>query len=139
MGKMTYYEMLQHPNWQKKRLEILEREEYTCQSCGDKETTLHVHHGYYDNTLKLWEYDGDTLWCYCSVCHDRARDEQLSLYKKIAKREIHFFSDYFISVFEILDEIAWAIFGSLVSKKKDEKTKYYIDLYKKHGGTHGKR
>lgn len=45
---MTYYEMLKDPRWQKKRLEIMERDEFACRDCGDKESTLNVHHTYYE-------------------------------------------------------------------------------------------
>lgn len=64
---MTYKEKLEHPSWQRKRLQILERDDYTCQLCGDKETLLHVHH------LK---YIGDPIQApnkhlitYCKHCH----------------------------------------------------------------------
>ena len=33
---MGYSEKLKDPRWQKKRLEILERDNFRCQYCGDK-------------------------------------------------------------------------------------------------------
>ena len=41
---MAYSEKLKNPKWQKKRLEILNRDNFTCIKCGDKETTLQIHH-----------------------------------------------------------------------------------------------
>jgi 5-methylcytosine-specific restriction endonuclease McrA len=67
---MTYQEQIKHPKWQKRRLEILERDLYTCQHCNNKEKTLHVHHFYYEKILKIWEYPDDALITYCNVCHD---------------------------------------------------------------------
>lgn len=59
MEKMTYRQQLLHPNWQRKRLEMLSSAEYRCCNCGDGQTTLHVHHKHYvkgrmaDAVLKL--------------------------------------------------------------------------------------
>jgi len=43
---MDFKEQYRHPKWQKKRLDILKRDKFTCRSCGDKESTLNVHHRY---------------------------------------------------------------------------------------------
>ena len=74
MKKLTYYEMLKHPKWQKKRLEILERDEFRCSLCLDTDQTLHVHHEYYNNNLKLWEYPPHALTTLCSNCHREAHE-----------------------------------------------------------------
>lgn len=66
---MTYAEQLKSPKWQKKRLEILERDSFTCTSCGDKEKQLHVHHGAYLSGMKVWDYDDSMLHTLCSDCH----------------------------------------------------------------------
>jgi hypothetical protein len=63
----TYSEMLKHPKWQKKRLEILERDNWCCVKCGDTETTLHIHHLKY--TGKPWEAPKSDLVTLCAVCH----------------------------------------------------------------------
>jgi 5-methylcytosine-specific restriction endonuclease McrA len=41
---MNYKEQLLDPRWQRRRLEILQRDEFTCQKCLSKDKTLHVHH-----------------------------------------------------------------------------------------------
>ncbi len=66
---MTYAEKLKNPRWQKKRLEILERDEFSCQSCGSEEETLHVHHISYRKKTEPWEYDNDELITLCEHCH----------------------------------------------------------------------
>lgn len=66
---MTYSEKLQHPLWQRKRLEILNRDNFTCQWCGDNETTLHIHHNYYSYDKQPWEYPNESLKSLCKHCH----------------------------------------------------------------------
>jgi uncharacterized protein YllA (UPF0747 family) len=65
-----YSEKLKDPRWQKKRLEILERDNWTCRSCGDKKTTLHVHHVIYLKGLSPWDYNKDCLLTLCESCHN---------------------------------------------------------------------
>lgn len=68
-GKFTYAEMLKDPRWQKKKTEILNRDNFTCQLCGDTKNTLHVHHKYYLENHKPWEYTDDALVTLCEECH----------------------------------------------------------------------
>jgi hypothetical protein len=67
---MTYSEKLKDPRWQKKRLEILERDKWKCQCCEDEETTLHVHHFNYERGKEPWEYNNDSLITLCENCHE---------------------------------------------------------------------
>lgn len=66
---MTYAEKLKDPRWQKKRLEVLNRDEFTCRYCGDTKTTLHVHHLYYSKGAEPWDYDECELLTVCEDCH----------------------------------------------------------------------
>jgi hypothetical protein len=65
---MTYSEKLKDPRWQKKRLEILERDEFTCRDCGSKDKTLHVHHCHYERGDPWNAHDG-LLMTLCEGCH----------------------------------------------------------------------
>ncbi len=82
---MTYAEQLKHPNWQRRRLEILQRAEFRCESCADADTTLHVHHKIYRKGSKAWEYSDSELEALCERCHEaetllrRELDEALAL------------------------------------------------------------
>src|SRR5687767_732853 len=67
-----YSELLRDPRWQKKRLQILERENWTCETCGATDQELHVHHGYYERDKMPWDYHDDTLHCLCWECHSLA-------------------------------------------------------------------
>lgn len=71
---ISYSEKLKDPRWQKVRLQVLNRDEFTCQHCGDTETTLHVHHLSYSG--EPWETEDNLLITLCEVCH---RDETDSL------------------------------------------------------------
>lgn len=68
-NKQAYSEKLKDPRWQKKRLEILNRDDFTCTKCSDKETTLHIHHKKYKPGLDPWEYDNTDLATVCKYCH----------------------------------------------------------------------
>jgi len=55
--------------WQKKRLEIMQRDEYSCVSCGDDQKTLNVHHKTYRKGADPWEYEDDNFVTLCEECH----------------------------------------------------------------------
>lgn len=65
----SYSEKLKDPRWQKKRLETLQRHEWTCQSCGSQDKTLHVHHNEYNSGKEPWEYEDQYLTTLCENCH----------------------------------------------------------------------
>lgn len=69
---MTYKEKLLDPRWQKKRLEIFQRDHFTCLDCGYMGRTLSVHHGYYPK-CEPWECPDEFLWTLCEVCHEAAQ------------------------------------------------------------------
>lgn len=73
-AKLTYREQLLHPSWQRKRLEIMERDDFTCQHCCDGESTLNVHHKCYVKGRLAWEYPGHQLITLCATCHAFAHD-----------------------------------------------------------------
>ena len=68
--KKAYAEKLKDPRWQKCRLKILERDNFTCTFCGDDKSTLHIHHIEYIKGIEPWEYDNDNLKTMCEKCHE---------------------------------------------------------------------
>jgi hypothetical protein len=70
----SYSDKLKDPRWQKKRLEIMEHDHFSCTSCGATDRTLNVHHGYYRKGTDPWDYDDRTLWTMCEDCHEFAHD-----------------------------------------------------------------
>jgi len=73
MEKKTYSEKLKDPRWQKKRLEVLERDHWACVTCGAKQDTLHVHHLFYFYGKEPWDIPSGFLITLCEACHNTAR------------------------------------------------------------------
>lgn len=67
-----FYDQYKHPEWQKVRARKLEAADYQCTVCGDRETTLHVHHKQYFKDYKVWEYEDRELQVLCEHCHTGA-------------------------------------------------------------------
>lgn len=85
MAKPTYWELLKHPNWQRKRLEVMERDGFECTDCGADNKTLNVHHTYYEKGLAPWEYPSESLKTLCEECHRKAQDMMTQLQRQIGK------------------------------------------------------
>jgi len=65
---MTYSDKLKSPKWQKKRLQILERDNWQCQYCKDTESQLQVHHLKYLGDP--WDAKNEDLITTCIDCHE---------------------------------------------------------------------
>ena len=67
--------------WQKKRLEIMERDGWACRSCGasGEGVTLNVHHAYYESNKAPWQYPDDTLLTWCEECHAFRHEQQKNI------------------------------------------------------------
>ena len=65
----NYAEKLKDPRWQKRRLEVFERDDWTCQECGATDRTLHIHHKFYRRGLEPWQYSDAALDTLCEDCH----------------------------------------------------------------------
>jgi len=73
---------LRDRRWQKRRLEILSRDNFTCCMCGSTDNTeqLHVHHLVYKRSLPIWEYPDNALITLCATCHtERIENWQLAI------------------------------------------------------------
>lgn len=76
--KLTYSEKLKSPKWQKLRLAVLNRDEFTCRLCKDTETTLNVHHTKY-TTNKPWNEPIEHLVTLCEHCHFEVEDNKKTI------------------------------------------------------------
>jgi hypothetical protein len=65
----SYAELLKDPRWQRKRLEVLQRDEWACTWCGQADVTLHVHHRKYLRGRPPWESPAKDLCTLCEICH----------------------------------------------------------------------
>jgi len=114
----TYWEKLKDPRWQKIRLEVLGAEKFCCEVCGDSESTLHVHHGYYRKGAEPWDYPTDSLHALCESCHDNIGMETKEIHERLAllRPELLFdvvkllneFEDAWPFHYVIRDEERWA-------------------------------
>ena len=66
---MTYSQKLRDPRWQRKRLLILNRDDWACQSCKSKTNNLQVHHIVYAKR-DPWDYPDDCYQTLCDGCHE---------------------------------------------------------------------
>jgi len=85
---MSYAEKLKSPKWQKKRLEIMSRDNFTCQYCKDEETQLQVHHLSYNGNP--WEADSSQLVTLCCECHsliEYCKKGDITVYHPYIKRK----------------------------------------------------
>jgi hypothetical protein len=70
----AYTEKLKNPKWQRKKTEILMRDDFICRRCGDTESSLHVHHTYYTWGIEPWDYENSSLLTLCETCHSWETD-----------------------------------------------------------------
>ena len=76
MARQSYSDKLKDPRWQKKRLKILERDDWVCKRCGEKSRTLHVHHMRYIKGKDPWDYPDWMLLVLCDECHEYEKEER---------------------------------------------------------------
>ena len=66
---MKYSDKLKDPRWQKKRLQIFERDNFKCFLCGNSKITLNAHHVIYIDGYDPWDYKDELLVTLCEKCH----------------------------------------------------------------------
>lgn len=76
MSKQTYWQKLKDPRWQKMRLNVLSKNDFHCEICGNGESTLHVHHKEYIKGREPWEYEISQLSAICDECHGFIHDTE---------------------------------------------------------------
>lgn len=76
----SYGALLFDERWRKRRLEILERDSYSCRICRSTKN-LHVHHRQYHFIQSIkqfkppWDYTSDLLLTLCESCHSRGHSK----------------------------------------------------------------
>lgn len=119
-----YSDKLRDPRWQKKRLEIFERDDWTCQSCFNSESTLVVHHRRYIADRDPWDYPDSLLITLCENCHGdervNLRDASDSLIEQVQDKFFSFdiqtlaggFNSFEVACYDshvLSDVYAWAL------------------------------
>lgn len=145
---MTYKEKLLDPRWQKKRLEVLDRDNFTCQDCLSTQKTLHVHHLDYVGGIEPWDYPDHYLLTLCVDCHqtvtkNRKANEDIII--KCLRLSIHDsfiwrcvtdvlaqYSDLhrmFFLLWELEEKkVLQVLEASLLEKKQDSMVQYLQDV-----------
>lgn len=75
---MTYSEQIKSPEWKKKRLRILYRDNHKCMNCNSK-IKLQVHHIGYIKDRLIHEYEDEMLITLCSSCRQILSELKLDL------------------------------------------------------------
>lgn len=70
---MNYREKLRDPRWQKVRLKIFKRDNWTCRACLESTRTLAVHHIRY-TADDPWNESWENLSTVCEDCHAAIRE-----------------------------------------------------------------
>lgn len=132
---MNYKDQYIHPKWQKKRLEILERDGFSCMCCGEENKQLHVHHKYYIAGKNIWDYPNDSLITLCCDCHkiesqniDKSCELLLMAFKeKFSSFEIRDFACYLhSSYFKYPQEVVSSAFSFLLENTDNRIMKPYF-------------
>jgi hypothetical protein len=99
--------------WQKLRLEIMERDGWTCKSCGatGDGVTLNVHHAYYESGRAPWEYPTDTLVTWCEDCHGKIHEAQKAMAISIARNDVEYTGAPSTSIMEFMSGVFDSRFG----------------------------
>lgn len=82
---LSYNELLKTPEWNKKRIEILIRDNRKCLVCNSVKN-LHVHHRLYESYKLPWKYHNSYLATLCEKCHKSIHSSDINM--KIMEYEI---------------------------------------------------
>lgn len=102
-----YSEKLQNGNWQRRRIQILQRDDFRCTICGSDQK-LEVHHLDYLEGIQVWEHPNDMLVTLCRKCHEKEQPRY--------KVERHLIDTLKMKGFMIGDLLA---FNSMLQTRKD--------------------
>lgn len=78
-----YATKLRDGRWQKKRLEIFDRDGWQCYICGSG-NDLQVHHNWYIGRMEPWDYDESQLITLCGKHHEWASQVHQKLKEELS-------------------------------------------------------
>ena len=133
-----WYDSFSDPRWQKKRLEILERDGWACRACGSgigDGVSLNVHHAFYASGLDPWDYHDNSLVTFCKHCHEHRHELQDSALHAISNRSTKALLGMKVAAFrfektlEALSEYEQeSIYGTDLAKSKSRALKVDIKI-----------
>lgn len=130
---MNYSEKLKDPRWQKKRLEVLQRDDFKCKICFDGTKTLHVHHLEYIRRSEPWEVPLEYLETLCWECHEQIESEKHeneSIILKNCRLKMGLYLDAPVRVFNKYKNIA-DLFSLLDSLDEEKVIEVLRDVFQK--------
>lgn len=76
-GNIPYKDQYLHPNWQKMRTHVLNRDKFTCVNCRSDNKTLHAHHLKYNKAGYIWGVPHWYIVTLCEDCHSEEHNRDL--------------------------------------------------------------
>lgn len=123
MDKQEWINSFKDPRWQQTRLRIMERDEWACVMCGNKKTTLNIHHSYYNfnDDWYPWEYPDYSLYTLCEHCHEVETCLKKEALKCVSDffRSLPFLSSDITAIFGVLQDPYVLEFLKRAGKNKD--------------------
>lgn len=120
MSRSSYLKKFKDPRWQKKRLEVFERDKFICQGCMGEDETLHIHHRYYNPKTDPWDYPPEALVTLCEDCHEMEKDNwffEIKVLNKMLKK--HFLSTELHCLQDLFDGVKFYHFPYIVINAVD--------------------
>ena len=102
---MDFKEQYKDPRWQKKRLKVLEYNNFNCRDCETTTKTLHVHHPIYKKGHKIWDYETEELMCLCEDCHSRHHIIDREIEEVVADFSVCFAFDSKLHILGFMDAL----------------------------------
>lgn len=102
MKNSNYSDKLKNPKWQKRRLQIMERDSFECKCCYSAQKELNVHH--FNYSKEPWDSEDFELITLCKDCH--------KIYHKI-------FDNFDKSIIANLSDLYWSYIKSVNRKNRD--------------------
>jgi hypothetical protein len=125
----TYSEKLKDPRWQRKRLEIMQRDNFKCSQCHNGDITLNVHHWQYSK--EPWDAKNEDLTTVCHLCHKEI-EHCKDLTKELLKHpNFRFLLSNIERLIRTDKDIKVAEFHSCVTVfiENDDKEYHYLEYY----------
>jgi hypothetical protein len=127
-AKSSYSQKLKDPRWQKLRLEVMNANDFSCEVCGDGNSTLNVHHKEYFKGHEPWEYEREQLAVICESCHEELHEsidilKWVCSYSKMDGPRGRFYAALVLAGFLDID------YDGFLSFSCSEDNKYFRELY----------
>lgn len=101
--KAAYLEKLRSPLWQKKKTEIQQRDNFTCQKCGNTTKNLQVHHRHYIFGRDPWDYPDQLLILLCEDCH-KAEEGAKTVLKDLLP-SLHYWGYFDTEIVDVVNKL----------------------------------